>query len=122
MKERLVVIGGVAAGMSAASRARRLRPDVEITVFEKSGFVSYGSCGLPYFVSDVIKSHENLVVYDAKFFKEKRNINVFLHHEVLKIFPTKRTILVRNLENGQEFEVGYDKLVIATGVGQLNQT
>ncbi|MCS7228608.1 MAG: CoA-disulfide reductase [Candidatus Kryptonium sp.] len=115
MKERLVVIGGVAAGMSAASRARRLRPDVEITVFEKSGFVSYGSCGLPYFVSDVIKSHENLVVYDAKFFKEKRNINVFLHHEVLKIFPAKRTILVRNLENGQEFEVGYDKLVIATG-------
>ncbi|MFN3134138.1 MAG: CoA-disulfide reductase [Candidatus Kryptonium sp.] len=115
MGERLVVIGGVAAGMSAASRARRLRPDMEITVFEKSGFVSYGSCGLPYFISGIIKSPENLVVYDAKFFKEKRNIDIFVHHEVLKIFPGKRTILVRNLENGKEFEVGYDKLVIATG-------
>ncbi len=115
MAERLVVIGGVAAGMSAASRARRLRPDIEISVFEKSGFVSYGSCGLPYFISGLIKSPNDLVVYDAKFFKEKRNIDVFIHHEVLKIFPGKRTILVRNLENGKEFEVGYDKLVIATG-------
>ncbi len=115
MAERLVVIGGVAAGMSAASRARRLRPDLEILVFEKSGFVSYGSCGLPYFVSDIIKAPENLVVYDAKFFKEKRNIDVFTHHEALKIFPAKRTLLVKNLENGKEFEVQYDKLVIATG-------
>jgi NADPH-dependent 2,4-dienoyl-CoA reductase/sulfur reductase-like enzyme len=115
MGERLVVIGGVAAGMSAASRARRLNPKIEIMVFEKSGFVSYGSCGLPYFVSDVIKAPENLVVYDAKFFKEKRNIDVYLHHEVLKIFPAKRSVLVKDLEKDKEFEVGYDKLVIATG-------
>lgn len=115
MGERLVVIGGVAAGMSAASRARRLNPKIEIMVFEKSGFVSYGSCGLPYFVSDVIKAPENLVVYDAKFFKEKRNIDVYLHHEVLKIFPAKRIVLVKDLEKDKEFEVGYDKLVIATG-------
>jgi len=115
MGERLVVIGGVAAGMSAASRARRLNPKIEIMVFEKSGFVSYGSCGLPYFVSDVIKAPENLVVYDAKFFKEKRNIYVYLHHEVLKIFPAKRSVLVKDLERNKEFEVGYDKLVIATG-------
>ncbi len=115
MAEKLVVIGGVAAGMSAASRARRLRPDMEILVFEKSGFVSYGSCGLPYFVSGIIKEPENLVVYDAKFFKEKRNINVFLHHEALEIFPAKKTVLVKNLESGDEFEVRYDKLVIATG-------
>ncbi len=115
MRERLIVIGGVAAGMSAASRARRLNPRIEIAVFEKSGFVSYGSCGLPYFISGVIKAPENLVVYDAKFFKEKRNIDVYLHHEVLKIFPAKRSILVRDLERDKEFEVGYDKLVIATG-------
>jgi NADPH-dependent 2,4-dienoyl-CoA reductase/sulfur reductase-like enzyme len=115
MGERLVVIGGVAAGMSAASRARRLNPKIEIMVFEKSGFISYGSCGLPYFVSDVIKAPENLVVYDAKFFKEKRDIDVYLHHEVLKIFPAKRSVLVKDLEKDKEFEVGYDKLVIATG-------
>jgi NADPH-dependent 2,4-dienoyl-CoA reductase/sulfur reductase-like enzyme len=115
MGERLVIIGGVAAGMSAASRARRLNPKIEIMVFEKSGFVSYGSCGLPYFVSDVIKAPENLVVYDAKFFKDKRNIDVYLHHEVLKIFPAKRSVLVKDLEKDKEFEVRYDKLVIATG-------
>jgi NADPH-dependent 2,4-dienoyl-CoA reductase/sulfur reductase-like enzyme len=120
MGERLVVIGGVAAGMSAASRARRLNPKIEIMVFEKSGFVSYGSCGLPYFVSDVIKAPENLVVYDAKFFKEKRNIDVYLHHEVLKIFPAKRSVLVKDLKRNKEFEVGYDKLVIATGARAVN--
>ncbi len=63
-----MVIGGVAAGMSAASSARRLEPDIEILVFEKSGYVSYGSCGLPYYISGIIKSPEDLVVYDAKFF------------------------------------------------------
>ena len=115
MNEKLIVIGGVAAGMSAASRARRLNPNMEITVFEKSGFVSYGSCGLPYFVSNLIKEPERLVVYTPRFFKEKRNINVFTHHEVLEIMPAKRTVVVKNLENGNITEHTYSKLVIATG-------
>ncbi len=117
--ERIVVIGGVAAGMTAASRARRLNSNTEILVFEKSGNVSYGSCGLPYFVSDVIKSHENLVVYDSKFFKEKRNIDVFLRHEVVAIQPENLTILVKNLNTNEEKKYQYDKLLISTGARAL---
>jgi len=113
--KRIVVIGGVAAGMSAASKARKLRSDIEILVFEKSGHISYGACGLPYFISDVIKSPEDLVAYDAKFFKEKRDIDVFLYHEVVAIYPAKQSVLVKNLQIGTQNEYQYDKLVISTG-------
>jgi NADPH-dependent 2,4-dienoyl-CoA reductase/sulfur reductase-like enzyme len=113
--ERLVVIGGVAAGMSAASRARRLKPDIEILVFEKGGYVSYGSCGLPYYISGIIKSPEDLVVYDAKFFKEKRNIDVFPYHEAVTIQPEKHLVLVKDLKTGEEKDYRYSKLLISTG-------
>lgn len=114
-KERLVIIGGVAAGMSAASRARRLRPDLEILVFEKSGYVSYAACGMPYAISGQVESADNLVVYDAGFFKERRNIDVFLHHEATKINPQRKSVLVTNIETGTVFEFFYDKLLIAMG-------
>jgi NADPH-dependent 2,4-dienoyl-CoA reductase/sulfur reductase-like enzyme len=113
--KRIVVIGGVAAGMSAASKARRLSSDIEILVFEKSGHISYGACGLPYFISDVIKSPQDLVAYDAKFFKEKRDIDVFLYHEVIAIYPARQSVLVKNLQTGAQNEYQYDKLVISTG-------
>lgn len=113
--ERLVIIGGVAAGMSAASKARRLKPDIEILVFEKGGYVSYGSCGLPYYISGMIKSPEDLVVYDAKFFREKRNIGVFLYHEAVAIQPEKHLVLVRDGKKGEVKEYLYSKLLIATG-------
>jgi NADPH-dependent 2,4-dienoyl-CoA reductase/sulfur reductase-like enzyme len=112
---RLVIIGGVAAGMSAASKARRLKPDIEIVVFERSGFVSYASCGLPYLISNVVRAPEDLIVYDVRFFKERRNIDVFLHHEVMAIYPSRRVVLVRDIELGREMEFRYDKLIIATG-------
>ena len=118
-KERIIVIGGVAAGMSAASRARRLKPDIEILVFERSGYVSYAACGMPYLISDKVKSSDNLVVYDARFFKEKRGIDVFLHHEVMQIFPERKEVLVRNIETGEKREYSYDKLLIATGARPL---
>ena len=114
-KERFIVIGGVAAGMSAASRARKLRPDMEILVFERSGYVSYAPCGTPYLISDKVKTADNLVVYDARFFKEKRDINVFLHHEATQIFPHRKTILIKNNEIGVENEYSYDKLLISIG-------
>jgi len=114
-RERLIVIGGVAAGMSAASRARKLKPDMEILVFEKGGYVSYAGCGLPYLISDKVKSSDRLVVYDAKFFKEKRNIDVFLHHEVKRIFTQRKAVMVRNIATGEGKEYPYDKLLIATG-------
>jgi NADPH-dependent 2,4-dienoyl-CoA reductase/sulfur reductase-like enzyme len=101
--------------MSAASRVRSLKPDMEILVFEKTGDVSYAACGMPYLIADKVKAAENLVVYDAKFFKEKRNIDVFLRHEARQIFPQQKTILVKNIETGEESEHSYDKLLIATG-------
>ena len=113
--KRIVVIGGVGAGLSAASKARKLRSDIEILVFEKSGHISYGSCGLPYLISDLIKSPEDLVSHDSKFFKEERDINVFLYHEVVAIYPAKQSVLVKNLQTGAENEYQYDKLAITTG-------
>jgi len=113
--KRIVVIGGVAAGLSAASKARKLRSDIEIVVFEKSGHISYGACGLPYLISDLIKSPGELVTHDSKFFKEERDIDVFLYHEVVAIYPAKQSVLVKNLRTGAQNEYQYDKLVITTG-------
>ncbi|HEX7576322.1 MAG TPA: FAD-dependent oxidoreductase, partial [Candidatus Methanoperedens sp.] len=113
--KRIVVIGGVAAGLSAASKARKLRSDIEIVVFEKSGHISYGACGLPYLISDLIKSPGELVSHDSKFFKEERDIDVFLYHEVVAIYPAKQSVVVKNLRTGAENEYQYDKLVITTG-------
>jgi NADPH-dependent 2,4-dienoyl-CoA reductase/sulfur reductase-like enzyme len=118
MNERLVVIGGCAAGMSAASKARRLNPDLEIVVYEKTGFVSYGSCGLPYYVSGLIEDHNTLVVRTPAQFA-KRNIEVHLHHEVTEIVPENRRVRVTNLlkdGGGGRYE-SYDKLLVATGGG-----
>ncbi len=118
MPERLVVIGGVAAGMSAASRARKLRPEMEIVVLEKGRDVSYGACGLPYFVAGLVARPEELVVYDARFFREKRNIDVRLEHEAIAIEPGKKT--VHALRSGsQPVAVRYDKLILATGAAPV---
>jgi NADPH-dependent 2,4-dienoyl-CoA reductase/sulfur reductase-like enzyme len=113
--QRFIIIGGVAAGMSAASKARRLRPDMEILVFERSGYVSYIACGMPYLISNKVKSSSSLVVYDGKFFKEKRNNDVFLHHEVTRIFPQRKVILVKDIQTSEEREYSYTKLLISTG-------
>jgi NADPH-dependent 2,4-dienoyl-CoA reductase/sulfur reductase-like enzyme len=114
-RERLIVIGGVAAGMSAASRARKLRPDLEILVFEKSGHVSYAACGMPYYIAGQVKSADSLVVYDAGFFKKNRDIDVFLHHEVTRISPREKTVTVQDTASGEKRDLAYDKLLIATG-------
>jgi len=113
--ERLIVVGGVAAGMSGASRARKLRRDMEIIVFEKSGYVSYAMCGMPYFVADKVKTPESLLFYEAGFFREKRNIGVFLNHEVTQILPATKTVVVEDRGSGKEQTYEYDKLLISTG-------
>ncbi|OQX52099.1 MAG: hypothetical protein B5M53_09405 [Candidatus Cloacimonas sp. 4484_209] len=112
---KLIVIGGVAAGMSAASKARRIMPEMEISVFEKTGYVSYGSCGLPYFIAGLIKEPEDLLAYPIDFFRKKRNIDVKIHHLVEKIEHKKKHIQVKDLSNNKTTIYTYDKLVIATG-------
>jgi NADPH-dependent 2,4-dienoyl-CoA reductase/sulfur reductase-like enzyme len=117
--EKIVVIGGVAAGMSAASRARRNDPYLQVRVYEKSAYVSYGACGLPYYISDVIPKHENLVVMSPEQFREKRGIEVFTRHEAVSFNARARTVEIRNLETGQITHESYDKLIIATGASPV---
>ncbi|MDO8577609.1 MAG: FAD-dependent oxidoreductase [Dehalococcoidales bacterium] len=114
-KNTFIVIGGVAAGMSAASKIRTIDTDSQITVFQKNGYVSYIACGIPYFIEGKIPSSSKLVAYDAQFFKEKRDIDVHLHHEAVKIFPSAKTVLVRNAATGEEKEYSYNRLLISTG-------
>jgi len=114
MSERLIVIGGCAAGMSAASKSRRVNPDLDIVVYEKTGFVSYGECGLPYYVSGLVADHHKLVARTPEQFA-RRGIEVHLHHEVIEIVPENHRLRVTNLDNGESWYENYDKLVIATG-------
>ncbi|MCD6568451.1 MAG: FAD-dependent oxidoreductase [Dehalococcoidia bacterium] len=115
MKEIFLVIGGVAAGMSAASRFRRNKPEADVTVIQNREYVSYGSCGLPYFVSGLVKNVQGLVVYDAAFFQQKRNINVLKWHAAIKIDPSAKVVLARDLRGNKEIKLSYDKLAICTG-------
>lgn len=112
---KLIVIGGTAAGLSAASKARRLNPAMEITVFEASGYVSYGACGLPYYVGGCIEQAEDLISLTADQLREDRNIQTLIHHRVTKIDRTAKTVEVCDLDSGRTFTQAYDRLVIATG-------
>ena len=114
-KKRLVVIGGTAAGLSAASKAKRLNPDLDCTVFEKTGYISYGACGLPYFVGDMIREVDALISVSASDMREKRGIEVLIRHDVVSIDRAKKEVTVHNLETGERSVYGYDYLVIATG-------
>ncbi|MHA1732543.1 MAG: FAD-dependent oxidoreductase [Promethearchaeota archaeon] len=111
--KKMVVVGGVAAGLSAASAVKRGKPDVEVHVYERSPHISFASCGLPYFVSGVVRKRPQ--IFTKETFTEQRHIPVFTRHEVTKIDPGKRVVVVRNLENGEEFEDNFDILVISTG-------
>ena len=111
---RVIVIGGVAAGMSAASKLKRIRKDWEVMVYEKGGYLSYGACGLPYYISGEIPDHESLIARTPEAFK-KSGIDCYLYHEVLKVNPDAKTIEVKNLETGEEKKESYDKLMIASG-------
>ena len=112
---RLVVIGGVAAGMSAASRARRLRRDIEIVVLEQGRDVSYGACSLPYYISGVVPDRSDLIVYDADFFRTERRIDVRLGTRATAIDLRRRSVTARSADDGREEALGYDALVLATG-------
>jgi NADPH-dependent 2,4-dienoyl-CoA reductase/sulfur reductase-like enzyme len=112
---RIVIIGAVAAGTSAATEIRRNDRTAEIVLYEKDRYISYSGCGMPYYLGNVFTSFDDLVPRDAAFFKQKYNINVHIMHEVVSIDPASKTLQVRNHLTGQEFQDYYDKLVIATG-------
>lgn len=112
---RIVIIGAVAAGTSAAAKARRNSEDAEIVIYEKDSFISYSGCGMPYYIGGEVKSVEELIPRDSVFFKSKYNVDIFTLHEVLSINANEKTLEVKNLSSGEVFADNYDKLVIATG-------
>ena len=112
---KIIIVGGVAAGMSAASKARRNNARAEIIVLEKSGYVSYGACGLPYYISDDIRHARQLIAITAEDFRSKRNIDVRLYHEGVSFDPKRRVVRVKDLQQDELYELTYDKLIIATG-------
>ena len=113
-----VIIGGDAAGMSAASRAKRNNPNMSVTVLEKTQDVSYSACGMPYNIADPERPIEDLVVRTADVFREKQGINLLTGHEVQKIDPENKTVSGTTRE-GKAFKLPYDKLLIATGAAPI---
>lgn len=112
---KVLIVGGVAGGATAAARIRRLDETAEITVFERSGYISYANCGLPYYIGGVITDSEELTLQTPESFFSRFRINMKVHHEVTAIHPNQKKISVRNLETGEEFEESYDKLLLSPG-------
>lgn len=114
MSTRLVVIGGVAAGMSAAAKAKRTDPSLNVVVYEQSRFISYAACGLPYYIAGDIADSEELVIRTPKEMA-RQGVEVHIQHRVERVDPALKEVTVHDLGNGREFAVPYDVLVIATG-------
>ena len=112
--KKVLVIGGGAAGMAAASKAKRSKPDLEVTVVEKSAFVSYAPCGIPYFLSGEVKSKDDLVYYKPEYFREKRGIDVRTRTTVERVDIDGKIAEIKQ-QDGRSSEIEFDTLVIATG-------
>lgn len=112
---KVVIIGGVAGGATAAARIRRLDERAEITVFERSGFISYANCGLPYYIGGAIEDEKELTLQTPESFWQRFRVSMKVHHEVTAIHPDSRTVTVRNLDDGTEFIESYDKLILSPG-------
>lgn len=112
---KLIVIGAVAAGTSAAAKARRNDDYAEIVIYEKDKDISYSGCGLPYFIGGDVEDISELTPRDPKFFKDKYDIDVRIRHEVVSVDTNRKVVEVRNLNTNEVFEDSYDKLVLATG-------
>lgn len=115
---KIIIIGGIAAGMSAAAKFRRLDKDAEIKVYEKTPIVSFGACGLPYFVGGFFDNENQMIARKPEKFKET-GIDISVEHEVLSIDITDKKIMVKNLKTDETFEDSYDKLMIATGASAI---
>ena len=112
---KVVIIGGVAGGATAAARIRRLDEQAEIIVFERSGYISYANCGLPYYIGDTITDPEALTLQTPESFFSRFQITMKVRHEVTAIHAERNVVSVKNLETGAEFEERYDKLLLSPG-------
>ena len=112
---KVVIVGGVAGGATAAARIRRLDEQASIVVFERSGYISYANCGLPYYIGGVIEDPEELTLQTPESFYARFRVHMKVHHEVTAIHPDRKTVSVKNLKTGEEFEECYDKLLLSSG-------
>ena len=112
---KVVIVGGVAGGATAAARIRRLDEQAEIVVFERSGYISYANCGLPYYIGEVIVEPKELTLQTPESFWTRFRVKMKTRHEVTAIYTEHKRVLVRNLETGEEFEESYDKLILSPG-------
>ena len=112
---KVVIVGGVAGGATAAARIRRLDEQAEIVAFERSGYISYANCGLPYYIGGVIEDAGELTLLTPESFHTRFRVDMKVHHEVTAIHPDRKTVSVRNLETGECFEESYDKLLLSPG-------
>jgi NADPH-dependent 2,4-dienoyl-CoA reductase/sulfur reductase-like enzyme len=113
--DRVLVVGGVAAGMSAASQIRRRHPKTRVTVFERGDFISYGACGMPYNIEDAERDIEDLVVLTAEHARKKQGINLRLRHEVTALDLESQALTVVDRDSGKESREAFDALVIGSG-------
>ena len=112
---KVVIVGGVAGGATAAARIRRLDEHAEIVVFEKSGYVSYANCGLPYYIGGEIEDKRELTLQTPESFYARFRVDMRVHHEVIAVDVKAKTVKVRNLASGEVFSESYDKLILSTG-------
>lgn len=112
---KTIIIGGVAGGASTAARLRRLNEKAEITIYERSGYISYANCGLPYYIGETITNKSELTLQTPESFFKRFNIQAKVNHEVIAIDTKAKTVTVRNLKNDDEFQDNYDKLVLSPG-------
>lgn len=112
---KVVIVGGVAGGATAAARIRRLSEDAEIIVFEKSGFISYANCGLPYYIGGSIVDKNELTLQTPESFFARFRVDMKVHHEVMSISPESKMVTVKNLDTGEVFDESYDKLLLSPG-------
>ena len=112
---KVIIVGGVAGGATAAARIRRLDEQAEIVVFERSGYISYANCGLPYYIGGVIEDPEDLTLQTPESFYARFRVQMKVRHEVTAIHPEIQTVTVKNLETGEFFEEHYDKLLLSPG-------
>jgi NADPH-dependent 2,4-dienoyl-CoA reductase/sulfur reductase-like enzyme len=115
---RVIIIGGVAAGMSAAAKLKRMQPEYEVVVYEKTDVVSFGACGLPYFVGGFFDDVNNMIARPAEKFRES-GIDLNIFHEVIDVDTEAKKLTVKNLTTGEEFVDTYDKLMIASGASSI---
>ena len=112
---KVIIVGGVAGGATAAARLRRLDEQAEIVVFERSGYISYANCGLPYYIGGVIEDPKALTLQTPESFFSRFRVDMRVRHEVTAIHPERKTVSVKNLVTGEEFEESYDKLLLSPG-------